>query len=105
MTSTPDPAGDKIAGQLGLLPDELTPAALEDARAAATAELERLDLAAMQARGEALAAVARWTAARKDAGDQLDDAVATARGLGATWQQVADAAGVRLQSAWERWKR
>ena len=31
-------------------------------------------------------------------------AVATARASGASWQEIADAAGTTRQSAWEKWK-
>ncbi len=37
------------------------------------------------------------------AGAELDAAVLAARAKGATWQQIANAAGMRRQSAWRRW--
>lgn len=92
-----------VAGQLGLVPDDLSPAALADARTAARAELERLELAVVQQRAEALERARQHSAHVRTQTAELDAAVAEARAAGATWQQVADAVGITRQSAWARW--
>lgn len=69
-----------------------------------TAELEALDMARLHHRAEALELVAAAQRADKAARASLDDAVAEARALGATWQQIGDAAGMTRQSAWRRWE-
>lgn len=66
---------------------------------------DRLDMAVLEHRTSALEHVARCYAADTAAGKQLDDAIAEARGLGATWQQIGDAVGMTRQSAWKRWHR
>src|SRR4051794_11901694 len=64
---------------------------------------ERLDLALLEYRTAALQKVRTATAAAKDADNQLDNAVAEARGTDATWEQIGAAAGMTRQSAWRRW--
>jgi enamine deaminase RidA (YjgF/YER057c/UK114 family) len=92
---------EHVSGQMPLMPDD--PAALEDAAAAARAELERLDLARLNLRLAALDRLRATDKATKDAAAALDGAVAEARAAGATWQQVADATGMARPSAWQRW--
>jgi hypothetical protein len=64
---------------------------------------ERLDMALLEYRTRALDKVRTATATAKDAADQLDAAVAEARGTDATWEQIGAAAGMTRQSAWKRW--
>lgn len=86
-------------GQLSLdRPDDL-----DDRAVRLRAELDRLDLAKTQARSEALTAVHLAAAAHAGAARRLDEAVAEARAYDATWQQIADAAGMARPSAWKRW--
>jgi hypothetical protein len=94
-TNPPPPRGQlSIDGPAGDL----------DARGAQLrAELDRLDTAKNAARTEALAAVQIAAAAHAGAGRRLDEAVAEARAYDATWQQIADAAGMARPSAWKRW--
>lgn len=66
-------------------------------------QLERLDMAQLEHRASALENVTRYTGAAAETARQLDAAVAEARGLGATWEQVGAAAGMTRQSAWRRW--
>src|SRR4051812_19120596 len=69
------------------------------------AELDRLDLAKIAAREEALNAVRDRAILQRATAAELDAAVAEARGYGATWQHIADAVGITRQSAWDRWHR
>lgn len=92
-----------LAGPDQLALDEHDPDALDDRGARLRAELDRLDLAKSAARAEALTAVQLAADAHRGAARRLDEAVAEARGYGATWQQVADAAGLVKSAAWERW--
>lgn len=78
-------------------------AAVDDRLAALNAERERLSLAVLEHRASALQDVTRYTAAAADVAADLDAAVAEARAAGATWEQIATAAGMTRQSAWKRW--
>jgi hypothetical protein len=96
---------EHVPGQLsitvarGVLGGPLVPVSREEL----TEQLEALDLALLQHRAEAVDEVAKKATADADAGHALDNAVHVARGLGATWQQIADATGMTRQSAWKRW--
>jgi isopropylmalate/homocitrate/citramalate synthase len=83
--------------------DEHDPDALDDRAARLRAELDRLDLAREAARTDALSAVTQAQAAEKEATAKLADVVAEARAYGATWRDVADAAGCTVSNAWKRW--
>lgn len=54
-------------------------------------------------RDKAVDGVARANRAVLDAQSLLNEAVAAARGAGATWAQIGDAANMSRQSAHERW--
>jgi hypothetical protein len=99
MTHTPD-SPEYVPGQLDLVPDAGDLDA-EDARL--SAELERVKALRMEHTLRAVSRVAGAAADWRAAGEELDAAVAAARAAGATWQQIADAAGMRRQSAWTRW--
>ena len=49
--------------------------------------------------------LAPLAAAYAEAGQRLDDAVATARSRGVSWTQIGTAVGITRQSAHERWSR
>lgn len=83
--------------------DEHDPDALDDRAARLRAELDRLDTAKLHARNETLAAISTHARYVKEQQEDLDGAVAEARAYGATWQQIADAAGLVKSAAWERW--
>jgi hypothetical protein len=103
-TSTDSP--EHVPGQLSLTHHDGRPVTREELdrnRAELIAEGARLDFALLQHRDEALADVKKRTATAAEEGRLLDLAVAEARGLDATWQQIADAAGMTRQSAWRRW--
>lgn len=72
-------------------------------RAELLERIERLDMAELAHRADALQEVEKATAEDAAAGKALDEAVAIARGLGATWEQIGAAAGMTRQSAWRRW--
>jgi hypothetical protein len=100
MSESPD--SPPVPGQLEFLPN------LADL----DAELERLQrdserLAALRTEHtfRALDRIAAATAARAQAADDLARAVADARAVGATWDQIGKAAGMTRQSAAERWGR
>jgi hypothetical protein len=107
MTTTDD-SPEHVPGQMPL-PYSITREELVSGnpeRALLLEKLEELDMAALRHRAEVLADIARHAAGAKLATDELDAAVAEARGLGATWQQIADAAGMTSrQVAWKRWRR
>lgn len=89
-----------VPGQLSLD----GPAGDLDARAyALRAQLEALDAAKLAAVLESLDGITARARDHREAGLALDQAAAEARGYGATWQQIADAAGITRQSAWKRW--
>jgi hypothetical protein len=97
-----------VRGQLnlhGFTPEEADDfaASFDDKLSELAGERERLDLALLEYRTEAVDAVRVKATAAADAGSALDAAVRRARGLNATWQQIADAAGMTRQSAWKRW--
>lgn len=101
---------EHVPGQLdlhGFTPEEAADfaAAFADRLTELQAERERLDLAQLEHRASALQKVAASTYEVTRVGAQLDAAVAEARGLGATWEQIAAAAGMTRQSAWRRWSR
>lgn len=83
--------------------DHFDPDAMDDRAARLRAELDALDTAKERAKLDALDAIRRDSLALKVAGDRLDESVAEARGFGATWKQVAEAAGVTASWAWEKW--
>jgi DNA-binding phage protein len=105
MTTPTDRPPEHVPGQLsftiarGTIGGPLVPVTREEL----TEQLERLDFAQLEHRASALADVTRHTRDQAAAAAALDRAVAEARGLGATWQQIADAAGMTRQSAWRRW--
>src|SRR5437763_17151433 len=71
------------------------PAGDLDARGARLrAEPDALDLQKTAARTEALDTIGRRMAVIVEHGKALDEAVAEAHAYGATWQQIADAAGL-----------
>ena len=76
---------------------------LDDRATRLRAELDALDTAKTAARTEALTGVQLAAQAFHGAGRRLDEAVAEARAYDATWQQIADAAGMAKPSAWKRW--
>jgi hypothetical protein len=83
--------------------DHLDPDAMEDRGARLRAELDALDVAKLNARTEALDAVTRQARLVRGHTAQLDESVAEARGFGATWKQIGEAAGIVASAAWERW--
>lgn len=99
MTTPPDSPGH-VPGQLDLVPD---PDDLDAEGARLAAELDRVRALRMEHTLRAVSAVASAADRAALAGAELDAAVAAARDAGATWQQIADAAGMRRQSAWQRW--
>lgn len=92
--TTPEP----VPGQMPLVPDDLT-----EQEAALRAELDRLTAL----RDAGILAAVDYVRGRRVALDehraQLDEAVAAARARGATWEQIATAAGMKAPSAWARW--
>lgn len=97
-----------VRGQLdfaGFTPDEASDfaASFEDRITELEEERRRLDVARLEHRASALEALRQHLETQQRTTLLIDTAVAEARGLGATWQQIADAAGMRVQSAWERW--
>lgn len=111
MTSPTDRAGDHVPGQLDLhgrpaggrwTPEER--ADLERELAELRQASEQLDMALLAYRAEALQRITAATSAAAAAAADLDAAVAEARGMDVTWQQIADAAGMTRQSAWRRWR-
>jgi hypothetical protein len=58
-----------------------------------------------QLREQGVGTVAAAAAVEKEATRKLAEAVAAARDAGASWQDVADAAGVSRQAAQQRWGR
>ena len=87
-----------IPGQLCLVPDDL-----EQQTAAAAAELARLEALKLEHTLRAVDGVRRTAGSWRSALAELDQAVHVARAAGATWQQIADAAGMTKQSAHGRW--
>ena len=83
--------------------DHFDPDAMEDRAARLRAELDRLDMAKDSARTDALDRAGRCARAVKHEGAALDEAVAEAKGYGATWKQIAAAVGLTPSAAWERW--
>jgi hypothetical protein len=55
-------------------------------------------------RRKAVAGIETAAAAVGDAGDQLDRAVAAARGAGVSWRVIGRAAGLSASAAHERWR-
>jgi hypothetical protein len=107
MTAPTDSPGN-VPGQLdlhGFTPEEAADfsSAFSDRLTELAAERERLDLAVLEHRATALQDVTRYTAETATASAALDRAVAEARGVGATWEQIGAAAGMARQSAWKRW--
>lgn len=92
---------EHVPGQLDLAGD-LPELDAESARLAA--ELDRVTALRTEHRLRALNVVTTAAAAATTAGERLDQAVKDARAAGATWQQIADAAGIAdRQTAWKRW--
>lgn len=52
---------------------------------------------------EALRAITRISAERKEADAELTEAVAKAQAAGVSWERIGEAAGVTRQAAWQRW--
>jgi hypothetical protein len=84
---------------------DLMPPDLSDQEAAVRAELERLTALRDAGIIAALAYVRGHRDALAEHRTKLDQAVADARRRGATWQQIADAAGMTRPAAWERWNK
>ena len=114
MTEHTDSTEQHVPGQLDVFGraawtvagDRWTPeqrAELERELADLRQQGERLDLALLEYRTAALQKVRAATAAAKEADNQLDAAVAEARGTDATWEQIGAATGMTRQSAWKRW--
>lgn len=104
LTDTPTMTGNPNTPEQP--PEQLTldrPYDLDDRATRLRAELEQLDTKKLQARTEALDTIGRRVSLVTEYSRLLDEAVAEARGYGATWQQVADAAGLVKSAAWERW--
>lgn len=68
------------------------------------AELDRVEALARLHIASAVDHVRASAAAVTLDTETLDQAARDARRLGATWQQIADAAGMTRQSAWRRWR-
>jgi hypothetical protein len=101
MTDTPDTGPEHVPGQLDLdVPDR---ADLERELANVREQAERIAVQMSEFTVRAVDRVAAAAAAYAGAGEQLDKAVAEARGMGATWEQIGRAAGITRQSAWSRW--
>lgn len=82
---------------------DLVPLDVDQQQAQLRRELDRLEALKTEGRGRALDRIRMCSEATTFAGDNLDAAVAAARSLGLTWQQIADAAGIVKSAAWERW--
>lgn len=91
---TGDPNGEQL---------HLVPLDLDQQAAQLRADLDRLAALKIEGLTRALDAVASAAATSTTARERLDQAVAAARGAGATWEQIAEAAGLQRSSAWERW--
>lgn len=104
--TTPTDRTEHVPGQLDLTGHDGRPVTREELdreREELREQGARLDFALLEHRSAALADVAKRSAAAAEEGRLLDLAVLEARGMGATWQQIADAAGMARQSAWKRW--
>lgn len=82
---------------------DLVPLDADQQAAQLRQQLDRLEALKREGRARAVDGVAAATAQAKAWGEKLDQAVAAARSAGATWQQIADAAGMSRPAAWERW--
>lgn len=115
-TPTDSPGPEHVPGQLDLLtPHERqlieNPAyspefrrQLESELLQARDEQRRLTSLMEESRLRALDRVRDITRTYAETREQLDAAVARARQMDATWQQIADATGMTRQSAWRRWR-
>lgn len=97
MTKPPEHP-DHVPGQLRMVGEEGS-LSLADA----LARVRDLEQEQRVGREAAVRKVADAAKADRTAGALLDQSVAEARAWGATWQQVADAAGIARQTAWKRW--
>jgi isopropylmalate/homocitrate/citramalate synthase len=89
---------EDVPGQLPLVPEDVG-----EQTARAREQLTALEELRRHGIATTLDRVRVAAAADTAAGDALDQAVAAARRVGATWQQIADAVGIARPSAWERW--
>jgi thioredoxin reductase len=108
--TTPDDRTEHVPGQLELSTQGITVARgfvggplVPVSREELAQQMEALDVQLLAHRIEAVDEVKKKATSATDAGLALDNAVHVARGLGATWQQIADATGMQRQSAWKRW--
>jgi hypothetical protein len=97
-----DPTPEHVPGQLHLadVPDGEE---LERRLAELREQRDAVESALMEHTYRALSTVATAAARASDAGEQLDAAVAAARGAGATWEQIGRAVGITRQTAHARW--
>lgn len=98
MTNPPDGPPVHVPGQLRLVGEEGS-LNLADA----LARVRDLEQEQRIGRAAAVSAVADAAQARHATGAALDQAVTEARAWGASWQEIADAAGITRQTAWKRW--
>lgn len=80
-----------------------TPHDLDAELARLQRDTERLAALRTEHTFRALDRIAAATAARDQAATDLARAVADARAVGATWEQIGKAAGMTRQSAHDRW--
>lgn len=100
---SPDPRHELTDEERRLLTDERWSASFRAQMESELLQAKAEQRAAEESRLQALARVRDVGATAAETREQLDRAVAVARGHGATWQQIADALGMQRQSAWKRW--
>jgi hypothetical protein len=100
---SPDPRHELTDDERKLLTDERWSASFRQQMEAELLQAKAEARAVEEGRRQALDRLRAIGATAMSARSQLDQAVANARGRGATWQQIADELGMQRQSAWKRW--